>query len=53
MPWKDELGFWHWGRWDFLLHDNGWFVARDMVVKFNGRWPKHQGRKVLQTQKPE
>jgi hypothetical protein len=28
LPWKDDDGFWHLGRWELLLHDAGWLLAR-------------------------
>jgi hypothetical protein len=40
LPTKDEDGIWWWGRWSFLLHDTGWLIARDQVIKLEARWPR-------------
>lgn len=36
---KYEDGIWHIGRWDFLIHDAGWILARDMVIRLEASWP--------------
>lgn len=40
MPWKDEDGIWRWGMWMFLLHDRGWLVCYDQVLKCEMPWPR-------------
>lgn len=28
-----------WGKLHALLHDNGWWIAWDQIIKAQGRWP--------------
>lgn len=37
----DEDGIVRIGRWMFLLHDEGWTLARDQVVRLDARWPTY------------
>jgi hypothetical protein len=39
LPWRDDDTMWHWGRWSFLLHDTGWLLARDQLIKLERAWP--------------
>jgi hypothetical protein len=39
---KYEDGLWRFGRWTFGLFDDGWMIARDMIIKREGRWPTYR-----------
>lgn len=29
----------NWGKFSFLLHDNGWWIATDSVIRVSASWP--------------
>lgn len=31
--------FWIIGPWELMLHDSGWIVCRDQIVRLEGTWP--------------
>lgn len=33
--------FFYFGPWEFLLHDAGWTLAKNRIVKRDGRWPTY------------
>lgn len=39
MPWWDDCIL-RWGKAEFLLHDDGWWIAWDQVIRVQGRWPR-------------
>jgi hypothetical protein len=41
FPSHDDDMFWKWGRFALLLHDNGWFLARNQIVILEATWPTH------------
>jgi len=45
LPWtwfrQYEPGFWHFGRWEIGVFDDGWVIARDQVIKLEGAWPTY------------
>jgi hypothetical protein len=41
FPHFDEDGFIRWGRFDFLLHDHGWLLAKDQITVCEIAWPTH------------
>lgn len=43
MRWPTKDGdFWNWGRWSLLVHDRGWLLACDQIVKFDCPWPTYR-----------
>lgn len=41
MPWWDEHIL-RWGAFAFLLHDDGWWVARKQLITLSAAWPTAQ-----------
>ncbi len=33
--------FFYFGPWEFLIHDNGWTLAKHRIVQKDGRWPTY------------
>jgi hypothetical protein len=32
---------WYFGRWEFGVFDEGWLIAKDRIIRFQGRWPTY------------
>jgi hypothetical protein len=30
---------WYLGPWEFGIFDNGWLVAKDRIIRLEGKWP--------------